>query len=202
MKANQQIDNTLHRWDLINTYIKHYSFKSFLEIGHDRGQAFDQIDIEHKESVDISPTTMPTYVMSSDDFFEKYDTKYDIIFIDGLHEHAQVDRDIHNSLAHLNKGGVIIMHDCHPVSEACQKHCFSWPGGAWTGDCWKAFIKNRAMLPYEMYVWDHDWGCGVIDTNVNKLSDTSTLPTIMASMCYDDFIQNPIWMNFTEDVLL
>ncbi len=103
MKAEQQIDNTLHRWDLINTYIKHYSFKSFLEIGHDRGQAFDHIDIEHKESVDISSITMPTYVMSSDDFFEKYDTKYDIIFIDGLHEHAQVDRDIHNSLTHLNR---------------------------------------------------------------------------------------------------
>lgn len=192
------MDNNLHRWDLINAYIKYYSFNSFLEIGHDRGYAFDQIDIEHKESIDISPKTHPTYLMSSDDFFEKYDNKYDIIFIDGLHEHAQVDRDIRNSLEHLNQGGVIIMHDCHPVSELCQKHCFSDPGGSWTGDCWKAFVKNRVLLPYEMYVWDHDWGCGVIDTNIAKVSDTSKLPYIMADMTYKDLISNLDWMNYKD----
>lgn len=202
MKENQQIDTILHRWDLINAYIKHYSFKSFLEIGHDRGIAFDHVDIEHKESVDICHDTKPTYVMTSDDFFEKYDNKYDIIFIDGLHEHAQVDRDIHNSLAHLNFGGVIIMHDCHPISEACQRHLFNAPGGHWTGDCWKAFVKNRATLPYEMYVWNHDWGCGVLNTNIKKISDTSSLPTIMANMTYNDFAANPQWMNFKDEINL
>jgi hypothetical protein len=196
------MDTTLRRWDLINTYIKHYSFKTFLEIGHDRGQEFDQIDIEHKESVDVSSKTNPTYVMSSDDFFEKYDTKYDIIFIDGLHEHAQVDRDIHNSLTHLNKGGVIIMHDCHPVSEACQRHLFAAPGGHWTGDCWKAFVKNRSLLPYELYVWDYDWGCGVIDTNISKSSNTESLPTIMTNMKYSDLIDHPYWMNYKLNIAL
>lgn len=202
MKENQQLDNTLHRWDLINAYIKHYSFNSFLEIGHDRGIAFDQVDIEHKESVDICPATKPTYLMSSDDFFEKYDTKYDIIFIDGLHEHAQVDRDIHNALAHLNVGGVIVMHDCHPISEACQQHLFAAPKGSWTGDCWKAFVKNRVILPYEMYVWDHDWGCGVIDTNIKKISDVSTLPKIMANMTYEDLISNQQWLNLKETMAI
>lgn len=196
------MDNSLHRWDLINAYIKHYSFKSFLEIGHDRGIAFDRVDIEHKESVDFCHDTNPTYAMTSDDFFEKYDTKYDIIFVDGLHEHAQVDRDIHNSLTHLNLGGVIIMHDCHPISEACQRHLFNAPGGHWTGDCWKAFVKNRAALPYEMYVWDHDWGCGVLDTNIKKISDTSSLSTIMANMTYNDFVSNPQWMNFKDEINL
>ena len=186
------------RYDLINEYIQKYSFKSFLEIGHDQGVAFDRVDIDLKESVDPNPSTNPTYVLSSDDFFAHYKTKYDIIFIDGLHEHNQVDRDIKNSLEHLNDGGVIIMHDCHPDSEECQKHYFSYPGGAWTGDCWKAFVKNRAELPYEMYVWDHDWGCGVIDTNVPKTSDTSALPTDMVDMEYTNFIEHPEWMNFIQ----
>ena len=190
------------RWDLINTYIKHYNFKSFLEIGHDQGDAFNHIIIDCKESVDPAKNTTPTYTLTSDDFFEKYSTCYDIIFIDGLHEHSQVDRDIHNSLSHLNPGGVIIMHDCHPDSERCQQHTFVYPGGSWTGDCWKAYVKNRALLPYEMYVWDHDWGCGVIDTNISKYSDTAALPTIMTDMLYTDFIGHPEWMNFLDSIQL
>lgn len=196
------MDNALFRWNLINAYIQHYSFTTFLEIGHDEGRAFNQVDIQSKESVDPAAKTKPTYVMTSDDFFEKYNTQYDIIFIDGLHEHAQLDRDIHNSLEHLTPGGVIVIHDCHPVSEACQRHLFQAPGGHWTGDCWKAFVKNRALLPYEMYTWDHDWGCGVLDTNVLKTSDTALLPTIMADMTYTDWLNHPEWMNFQLDIMI
>lgn len=192
----------MKRWDLINHYIQHYGFKSFLEIGHAKGEAFNQINIEQKSSVDPCKSTKPTYVLTSDDFFEKYDIKFDIIFIDGLHEHCQVDRDINNSLLHLNKGGVIILHDCHPISEKCQEHLFTAPGGSWTGDCWKAFVKNRALLPYEMYIFDHDWGCGVIDTNIPKISDTTSLPHIMTDMTWSDFVNNPNWFNFKDVVLI
>jgi len=189
----------MKRYDLINEYIKKYSFKSFLEIGHDKGIAFNNVTIAFKESVDPDPSTNPTYVLSSDDFFAHYKTKYDIIFIDGLHEHNQVDRDIKNALSHLNPGGVIVMHDCHPTSESCQRHLFQAPGGPWTGDCWKAFVKNRAELKYEMFVWDNDWGCGVIDTNILKQSDTSNLPVDMVEMTYNDFIEHPEWMQFKRD---
>ena len=188
------------RWDLINEYINKYKFSSFLEIGHDQGKAFDQVQINLKESVDPIAHTHPTYVMSSDDFFEQTNNKYDIIFIDGLHEHSQVYRDIINAIDHLNHGGVIIMHDCHPISEQCQQHCFTYPGGAWTGDCWKAYLKAKATLPYEMYVWDYDWGCGVIDTNIPTHSDITMLPRIMATMTYTDFINHPEWMNFKSTV--
>lgn len=190
----------MKRWDLINHYIKHYGLKSFLEIGHDQGEAFNQIIVDYKVSVDPCVSTNPTYALTSDDFFEKHLTKYDIIFIDGLHEHSQVDRDINNSLRHLNDGGVIILHDCHPTSEQCQAHLFTAPGGSWTGDCWKAYLKNRALLPYEMYIYDHDWGCGVIDTNIPKRSDTSELPTIMTDMTWDDFVNHPEWFNFKNTV--
>ncbi len=189
----------MKRFDIINTFIQKYNFKTFLEIGHDKGIAFDAINIESKVSVDPNMETKPTYVMTSDDFFESIDTKYDIIFIDGLHEHTQVYRDILNSLQHLTNGGVIVMHDCHPISEHCQRHAFTYPGGAWTGDCWKAFIKARATLPYELYVLDYDWGCGIIDTNLPKMSDTSDLPTIMAHMTYGQFIDHPNWMNFVYE---
>lgn len=138
--------------------------------------------------------------MTSDEYFAQTADTFDIIFIDGLHEYSQVDRDIKNALKHLNKHGVIIMHDCHPNSEACQRHCSYYPGGEWTGDCWKAYVKNRAELPYEMCVWDHDWGCGVIDTNKEKISDTSSLPIDMDKMTYQDFVAHPEWMNFKNTI--
>lgn len=191
----------MKRWDLINHYIKIYGFTTFLEIGHDKGEAFENVDILLKESIDPNMKTNPTYDMSSDDFFEIYDKSYDIIFIDGLHEHTQVERDIVNSLSHLSAGGVIILHDCNPPSQECQRHSYCYPGGAWTGDCWKAFVKYRYLLDYEMYVWDHDWGCGVIDTNVSKITDTSNLPHVMALMRYDDLIMHKTdWLNLKTDI--
>ncbi len=54
------------------------------------------------------------YEMTSNEFFalEKIQNKkYDVIFIDGLHETTQVDIDIQNSLKHLNEGGFILLHD-------------------------------------------------------------------------------------------
>lgn len=190
----------MKRYDLINKLISKYNFSSFLEIGHDRGECFYSVKIAIKESVDPNPNTKPTHILTSDDYFKSTKNTFDIIFIDGLHEYKQVYRDIKNSLDHLNKGGVIVMHDCHPNSEACQRHSEVYPGGEWTGDCWKAFVKSRAELPYEMYVWDHDWGCGVIDTNKAKLSDTSALPTDMEKMTYSDFVKHPEWMNFKSDI--
>lgn len=59
--------------------------------------------------------------MNSDNFFKKYPTKkYDIIFIDGLHESEQVSKDIHNSVNALNERGVIIIHDYNPETKEAQ----------------------------------------------------------------------------------
>ena len=197
----------MFRWDLINYYIKKYNFKYFLEIGTFKGELFNKIEIENKISVDPEKTTNASYHLKSNDFFKINKNTFDIIFIDGFHEKNQVNLDIKNALNCLNKGGVIVMHDCHPDSEQCQRSCLEYDGlfylggGNWTGDCWKAFVKNRAELPYEMYVWDEDWGCGVIDTNIKKISDTSALPTDMEKMTYEDFVNHPEWMNFKKNML-
>ena len=84
----------MRRWDLLNCYISHYGFKSLLEIGHDKGEAFRQFRVEEKQSVDPNPRTHATWIMTSDDFFGKCQRKYDIIFVDGLHEHNQVYRNM------------------------------------------------------------------------------------------------------------
>lgn len=189
----------MRRYELINEYIKLYNFKSFLEIGHYKGEAFNNVIIESKETVDPDVSCHATYVMTSDEFFAQNKKKYDIIFIDGLHKRDFVDRDINNGLKCLNKGGVIIMHDCHPTSERIQQN-EQLHNEAWMGDCWKAFVKNRALLPYEMYVCDDDCGCGVIDTNKQKTTDTSLFPTDMEKMTYQEFVKHPEWMSFKTTI--
>lgn len=133
--------------------------------------------------------------MTSDEFFGKCQRNYDIIFVDGLHEHNQVYKDVVNGLNHLNKGGVIVMHDCHPPNEWRQRKLVEWHNEGWNGDCWKAFVKARATLPYEMWVWDDDEGCGVIDTNVMRKGQI-TLPTDMEQMTWKDFVSHPEWFDF------
>lgn len=186
------------RYDIINHFIKKRNYSSFLEIGTFTGQSFNAINCPIKVSVDPDPRTPATHHMTSDDFFATCDGKlFDIVFIDGLHERNQVYRDIHNSLDHLIPGGTIILHDCLPTTERMQEHhTESQYGEPWTGDVWKAFVKARTELPYEMYVINDDMGCGVIDTTYKKKSDTSKLPTDMDTMTYQQYVENlGVWMN-------
>ena len=187
----------MKRFDIINFYISQRNFSSFLEIGTDMGETFRNVDCDTKVSVDPNPRTNATHIMTSDEFFARNKKKFDIVFIDGLHLHDQVWRDITNSLKFLNKNGMIILHDCNPENENMQRTDGNIPP-LWTGDVWKAFVKARAELPYEMYVVRQDYGCGVIDTSKQRKRNVAGLPTDMDAMTWTDFVSNPKWMNFKD----
>jgi len=185
------------RWEIINRIIADRGFKSFLEIGTKFGETFTQIKTDVKISVDPDPHTAATYVMTSDEYFSKHDEKFDIVFVDGLHECGQAHRDVMNALKVLNKGGVIVMHDCHPTNEEMQDPFYGQY--FWTGDVWKAFAVLRKELPYEMYVIDQDFGCGIIDTAKKKRKKPEGLPEDMSALTYDDFVAHPEWMDFRQE---
>lgn len=188
----------LNRWDIINCFVKERGFKSFLEIGTQSGITFRNIQVETKVSVDPDKNTGATYHMTSDDYFKKHKTRFDIIFIDGLHEAEQAYRDIMNALKHLNKDGVIVVHDCHPTTEDMQGPYHGQH--FWTGDVWKAFMFYRRTSPYRTYTLDHDFGCGVIDTAYAAEHDLiKCVPDNMTELTYDDFINHPEWMGFTVE---
>lgn len=155
------------RYDIIQKFINDRNYKTFLEIGTFNGETFNHVKIDHKESIDSDPKCNATHIMTSDEYFKNSKDKFDIIFIDGLHEHSQVYRDICNALEHLNPRGVIVMHDCMPKNEKMQL-CDnkSHQNEEWTGDTWKAYYKAFVELPYEVYVVNTDYGCGVIDTSM------------------------------------
>ena len=198
----------MKRYDIINHFINSRGYFSFLEIGTAGGETYRNVMAPVKVSVDPDPTTNPTFCGTSDEFFEWNFQCYDIIFIDGLHEHNQVYRDIHTALQVLERGGVIVLHDCLPTSKKMQEHKMtSQYGYAWTGDVWKAFVKERSKSPFLMYTVDTDFGCGVIDTAYEVVWDDrgdvrAGLPSDMETMTYEQFVQNRNnWMNVKGEII-
>jgi len=171
---------------VINKFIDLHKCKSYLEIG---GQPFAgerstyyKVNCEKKDSVDPDPNIpedveLPNgsthYKLTSDDFFESIeDTEklYDIVFIDGWHEHGQVLRDINGALNHLTDNGTIILHDMVPLTRDLEKDPHR------TGCCWRAFADLRATRKdLDMSILVPPWGSedslGIIRKGSQKLFD-------------------------------
>lgn len=183
------------RWEIINALIEKNNYKSFLEIGYYKGWSFDQVisDGVNKTAVDPNPCkdytnqeqlqygSWYTYPrdygqesyevlikVTSDDFFNiiKEDVKYDIYFIDGLHEAEQVYRDIQNCLKHLSPGGTIVLHDVNPPT---YEHTTTGVDGCWTGDTYKAVLRiQEGITNLDLKTVDTDWGVGILTTFPTK----------------------------------
>jgi hypothetical protein len=146
------------RAEIINYIIKKYNFTKYLEIGVRRSQnCFDHIICSNKDGVDPgyeNPNNSVKYPFISDDFFTRLENnildlspnyKWDIIFIDGLHLSYQVEKDILNSLNHLNNNGVIILHDCDPFlyEDNYTRLIEDFWGQQWNGTVWKTIYKFK-----------------------------------------------------------
>ena len=191
----------MKRHDIINTFIRKYDYKFYLEIGFQNGVNYNKIAIKHKTGVDPDPNSSAPQKMTSDEYFknaQERGEKYDIIFIDGLHHSEQVYKDIQNALVILKPNGTIVCHDMNPTNEGMQK--VPRETKAWTGDCWKAFVKVRSERnDLEMYVVDTDWGCGVI-----RRGGRDGLDLKGQTLTYDNLEKNRLdWLNLrTPDEFL
>jgi hypothetical protein len=157
-----------HRSDVLNYLAATNGYRRYLEIGvRDPRANFNRVRVRRKVSVDPSPRGRVTFKLTSDAFFAQLShmsgmETFDLIFIDGLHEAHQVERDIENSLSHLAPGGTIVVHDCNPPSERAQLTDYDGTE-VWTGTVWRAWVRLRASRSdLEMYVVDVDYGCGVL----------------------------------------
>ena len=172
MKKNSFV---VRRYDLINHIIKNRNYKKYLEIGvrnPNKGN-FNKIIIENKTGVDPNPIVEQNNIIksTSDNFFKNTEEKYDIIFIDGLHLEEQVDKDIINSLNHINENGIILVHDCNPITEFMQRENYEVNGKfpSWNGTVWRSIAKlrmNRSDL--KIKVVNTDSGVGLIEKSENE----------------------------------
>jgi hypothetical protein len=150
----------MNRTSLIKTLIKRYKYDFYLEIGCAGDATFSAIDLKNKVGVD--PKRGGTHRMTSDVFFEQNKEMFDLVFIDGLHEHKQVIKDVENSLQVLNAGGLIVLHDCNPTKEVFQ--LYPWPKGerCWNGTTWKAAVELRTRPDVDLAVGKFDYGTAVL----------------------------------------
>lgn len=177
---------------IIQSLIDKLAAKSYLEIGVQRGKNFYEIQAPFKVAIDpqfkigwrrrISHVhdflKNHFYEMTSDHFFENYANEMfskkqlDIAFIDGLHTYAQSLADFNNCFRFLSPEGIILFHDCNPLTpEAAlfasspeeMQHQFPGKNGEWNGDVWKTIVYLRSRRPdLQVFVFDCDYGVGVV----------------------------------------
>ena len=153
-----------NRHSIVQETIDRKNYKTYLEIGCFQDELFSKIRIEKK--VGIDPVSGGTIRDTSDNFFKKNNMKFDIIFIDGLHEYQQVKKDITNSLLFLNDNGVVFLHDCMPthfIYQASPRATI-----VWNGDVWKNIVESRTKSEIDTYVVHADHGVGMILKRPNK----------------------------------
>lgn len=180
------------RTEIINNVIKKIGAKTYLEIGVREPEGnFNSIACEHKVAIDPVPLGEGILRMTSDGFFAQNRDTFDVIFIDGLHHADQVERDILNSLAVLTPGGCVLCHDMNPTTELMQIVPVQ-TDGAWTGDCWKAWVKLRSTRSdLTMYVVNTDFGVGIIQKGEQVPVDLKGL-----ELTYNNFAANKTeWLN-------
>ena len=153
-----------NRWDLIQEIINKKKYIKYLEIGCDDDLLFSKITANKKIGVD--PKSGGNIRKTSDEFFGTNIEKFDLIFIDGLHEYNQVKKDIKNSLNFLNNGGLILLHDCLPSEMSHQavpryRHY-------WLGDVWKAIVYFRKDPNLNIYTCKIETGISVIKKELNE----------------------------------
>ena len=162
--------NSMDRIEIIQSLIDKCKATSYLEIGVQNGNCFSAIKCEHKIGIDPeSKYVENVFKCTSDEFFSLHvkATKFDVIFIDGLHTAEQVEKDIENALKVLNINGYIVCHDCNPTKE--EEQIVPRMSKRWNGSVWKGWVRQRYALAYKMFVVDCDEGCGVI--SISSLID-------------------------------
>ena len=153
------------RWDIINACVKKIKAKKYLEIGYCKGETFNNVKCELKFSVDpCLRQTETMFSMTSDEFFMQNEEIFDLIFIDGNHSEAYVERDILNALHCISNNGIICVHDLNPWNEYVQS------SNSMLGDGWKAWVKLRcSRKDLRMIVVNDDSGVGVIQSGSQEV---------------------------------
>lgn len=217
------------RLEFLQELINRCNYQRFLEIGTHKGKTFLPLVCKYKIAVDpsfrISPIFLVKWIikepsnltnryfwMTSSDFFQRKQTylqkrgKQDLIFIDGLHTFEASLNDVLNSLKHLNREGVIVLHDCFPpnkaaatpansLEEAREKQISGWTG-TWCGDVWKtiAYLRSSFSQSLDSFVFNTDMGLGIVKFRKSVHSDfTINLEWFQKidSMGYDELISDP-----------
>ncbi len=193
------------RVSIIQSELDRFEKPRYLEIGIFDGLVFLHVEAQTKVAVDpqirvprlkrVRAARKPGvsfHEIPSDDYFARLEptTEFDVVFVDGLHLYEQALRDTESALAHLAPGGVVLMHDCNPTSEAVAardpEEAKAKGHRAWCGDVWKAVVHLRATRKdLDVRVLDTDFGIGVVRPGTSD-SSVDLTPEEVAALTYQD----------------
>jgi len=171
-------DHFVDRVAVMNWLILHNNYQSYLEIGCRDNACFSRIEAQHKVGVD--PQQGGTHTMTSDVFFEKHaDMMFDLVFVDGLHEMTQVLRDVNHALKQLNEGGVIVLHDCRPLTAKGATYPPLPTETFQNGNVFLALWHLRLREDLDVRVLNVDWGLGIVQKKANtSLEEVERVPVM------------------------
>ncbi len=115
----------IHSVRRINALAQRLGATRYLEIGLRRGGTFREVEIADRTGVDpayqfdaeaMSNEATRIYRLTSDAFFaaEPHTTRYDIVYVDGLHTFEQVMRDVNNAILRMHTRSVMLIDDTVP----------------------------------------------------------------------------------------
>jgi len=176
---------------IFNDFLRNRKDPRYLEIGVLCGWTFFEVDAWLKVGVDPIPQfdlrnyygayyearvrgkEMFVYPYSSDDFFAKkivgFDS-FDLIFVDGMHEHLQCWRDMRNGMTLLKDDGLMYVHDVNPkdslavtpFSELYAEHLIIKDSREWNGDIYKCLVWLDAIKAKYSTILDVSEGLAVL----------------------------------------
>lgn len=132
----------------------------YLEIGVFQNAVFDTIYLSERNKYGVDPSSGGNLRMTSDEFFLTNKTLFDVIFIDGLHQYEQCQRDCINSLKFLKSNGIIILHDLLPQN--ADEEFVPQMNKTWTGDVWKVAVELSLSKNLDFRIVNIDHGVGIL----------------------------------------
>lgn len=216
----------MNRITLINELMNKKKLNNYLEIGVFNGRVFFRVKSTFKVAVDpsfafdtlrklgkffINPFNIFNRFIEkkSDDFFAQdaatvfASRKIQLALIDGMHEYHYALRDVENTLKYLTDDGVIIMHDCNPLTAEEAGTFEEWKAkdfkGQWNGDVWKTIVHLRTFRDdIDVFVLNCDQGLGIV-TKRKPESRLSFTQAQIDQFTYEDFDKNRAsWINLKE----
>lgn len=162
----------------INKILSNFDAPHYLEIGVFKGKTFFEVNAARKVAVDPKfEFSIPQdrnesrfHEVYSDIFFESLHnkTRFDVIFLDGLHTFEQTFRDFCNFINHIHSKSVIILDDTVPndpysahrdqVQAVKAREESGNRSRSWHGDTFKVVLALHDYFPWLSYATVMDDG--------------------------------------------
>lgn len=201
---------------------------SYLEIGVAQGLTLESVKVPNRVGVDPLPqfdvTKIPRgitfFQMESDSYFENADkeSKFDLVFLDGLHVWKQTYKDLINSLHICKPSSIILIDDVVPDDELAAypdwdkalelKDAAGITDGRWQGDVYKVLLVINNFHPELEYAVigsrdriDNPQAIvrvkAAVDPSLIEMASEADLNTVQ-SCAYDYFFKDEALPDFIE----